>query len=128
MNQLCDEQKFQKSLGPGLVELRVGIHDGLFTAYNGEENWELGHKFLVPPFGPLNVGRMFDQMKDIAGQLVLKMVRYGPEYKMPVTHDFTRLTMDTIALCAANYRFNSFYTEEVHPFVSHTEGSKQTIS
>ena len=30
----------------------------------------------------------------------------------------TRLTLDTIALCAFGYRFNSFYTKEQHPYVS----------
>ena len=29
----------------------------------------------------------------------------------------TRLTLDTIALCAFDYRFNSFYQREMHPFV-----------
>lgn len=56
-------------------------------------------------------------MHDIASQLVLKWARKGEEYKIPVTNDFTRLTLDTIALCAMDYRFNSFYQDEVHPFV-----------
>ncbi len=30
----------------------------------------------------------------------------------------TRLTLDTIALCAFDYRFNSFYQNEMHPFVA----------
>jgi cytochrome P450/NADPH-cytochrome P450 reductase len=28
----------------------------------------------------------------------------------------TRLTFDTIGLCAFGYRFNEFYTEKTHPF------------
>lgn len=56
-------------------------------------------------------------MLDIAEQLVLKFARLGPEYKIPVTDDFTRLTLDTIALCAMDFRFNSFYTDGTHPFV-----------
>ena len=39
------------------------------------------------------------------------------DYKIPVTSDFTRLTLDTIALCAMDFRFNSFYQEDLHPFV-----------
>jgi cytochrome P450/NADPH-cytochrome P450 reductase len=34
-----------------------------------------------------------------------------------VTDDFTRLTLDTIAMCAMGNRFNSFYKEEMSPFV-----------
>jgi cytochrome P450/NADPH-cytochrome P450 reductase len=56
-------------------------------------------------------------MYDIASQLVLKWARKGEEYMIPVTNDFTRLTLDTIALCAMDYRFNSFYQDELHPFV-----------
>jgi cytochrome P450/NADPH-cytochrome P450 reductase len=56
-------------------------------------------------------------MHDIASQLVLKWARKGHDYRIPVTNDFSRLTLDTIALCAMDYRFNSFYQDEMHPFV-----------
>lgn len=54
---------------------------------------------------------------DIASQLILKWARMGPSYRIPVTSDFTRLTLDSIALCAMDYRFNSFYQDELGPFV-----------
>lgn len=57
------------------------------------------------------------EMHDIASQLVMKWARHGPNYKIQVTEDFTRLTLDTIALCSMDYRFNSFYHEDMHPFV-----------
>ena len=60
---------------------------------------------------------MFDEMHDIASQLVVKWARFGPKDKIHVTEDFTRLTLDSIALCAMDTRFNSFYHEETHPFV-----------
>ena len=60
---------------------------------------------------------MFDDMYDIATQLALKFARHGPQAAIPVAEDFTRLALDTIALCAMNYRFNSFYSEELHPFI-----------
>ena len=37
-------------------------------------------------------------MLDIGSQLVSKWARLGPENKIPVTDDFTRLTLDSIAL------------------------------
>jgi len=55
-------------------------------------------------------------MKDIANQLILKWARQG-NTRISVTEDFTRLTLDTIALCSMDYRFNSFYQESMHPFV-----------
>ena len=56
-------------------------------------------------------------MHEIVTQLVLKWARYGPEYRIHVTDNFTRLALDSIALCAMETRFNSFYHEEMHPFV-----------
>lgn len=41
---------------------------------------------------------MSPEMHDIASQLVLKWARFGPENDIDVTADFTRLTLDTIAL------------------------------
>jgi len=35
-----------------------------------------------------------------------------------VADDFTRLTLDTLALCAMDYRFNSFYRDDMHPFIA----------
>ncbi|GAB7345541.1 hypothetical protein MBLNU457_3854t1 [Dothideomycetes sp. NU457] len=117
MAEVCDEKRFSKVVARGLGEVRNGLNDGLFTARRGEHNWEVAHRVLVPAFGPLNIREMFPDMKDIASQLCLKLARHGPEYKMPVTDDFTRLTLDTLALCSMDYRFNSFYTEEMHPFI-----------
>lgn len=56
-------------------------------------------------------------MHDIASQLVMKWARYGPQHRILATDDFTRLTLDTLALCTMDYRFNSFYTEQMHPFI-----------
>jgi cytochrome P450/NADPH-cytochrome P450 reductase len=41
---------------------------------------------------------MFDEMHDIASQLVVKWARFGPKDSINVTDDFTRLTLDSIAL------------------------------
>jgi cytochrome P450 / NADPH-cytochrome P450 reductase len=71
----------------------------------------------MPAFGPISIQGMFDDMHDIASQLVMKWARYGSSYPIAVVDDFTRMTLDTIALCAMNFRFNSFYHDEMHPFV-----------
>jgi cytochrome P450/NADPH-cytochrome P450 reductase len=61
---------------------------------------------------------MFDEMYDIASQLVAKWARIGPEERINTADDYTRLTLDSIALCAMDKRFNSFYKDELHPFVN----------
>ncbi len=65
----------------------------------------------------MSIHNMFDDMHDIASQLALKWAREGPSKPIVVTDDFTRLALDTLSLCAMNYRFNSFYHDELHPFI-----------
>jgi cytochrome P450 / NADPH-cytochrome P450 reductase len=60
---------------------------------------------------------MFEEMHDIATQMALKFARYGPSTPIPASDDFTRLALDTLALCSMGFRFNSFYTKELHPMV-----------
>ena len=118
VEELSDEARFHKVLAGGLERIKGQKASGLFTA-KGEDDpdWGQAHRVLMPAFGPLAITNMFDEMYDIATQLVLKWARKGPEYRIPATEDFTRLTLDTIALCAMDYRFNSFYQNEMHPFV-----------
>jgi cytochrome P450/NADPH-cytochrome P450 reductase len=118
MNEVCDEEHFSKIVAAALEQVRNGIHDGLFTAYGDQErNWGIAHRVLMPQLGPLSIRNMFSEMHDIASQLVMKWARHGPEHTIQVVDDFTRLTLDTIALCAMDYRFNSYYYQKMHPFV-----------
>lgn len=56
-------------------------------------------------------------MHDIVSQMALKWARHGPSNPIPASEDFTRLALDTLALCSMGYRFNSFYKDTLHPFV-----------
>lgn len=117
VNEVCNEKRFKKSVVAALREVRAGVHDGLFTAHNEEPNWGVAHRVLVPAFGPLNIKSMFDEMHDIAVQLAMKWARHGASQPIMVTDDFTRLALDTLALCSMDYRFNSYYHQEMHPFI-----------
>ncbi|RMZ89882.1 hypothetical protein DV736_g2895, partial [Chaetothyriales sp. CBS 134916] len=122
LNEICDEKRFHKSLSASLEQVRNGVGDGMFTAYNGEHNWGVAHRALLPAFGPIGIHDMFDEMYDIATQLVAKWARMGEDESINVTDDYTRLTLDSIALCAMDKRFNSFYTEKMNPFVEAMSG------
>ena len=117
VNEVCDESRFQKCVHQSLLELRPAIGDGLFTAFGDEPNWAKAHRVLMQAFGPLSIWSMFDKMVDIADQMFLHWERFGPETPVDVSDHMTRLTLDTIALCAFDCRFNSFYREDQHPFV-----------
>ena len=118
LEELSDEKRFHKVVAAGLNRLSGDGPQGLFRSKSeADPDWGQAHRILVPAFGPLSIVEMFDEMHDIASQLILKWARKGPDLRIPVTEDFTRLTLDTIALCAMDYRFNSFYQDEMHPFV-----------
>lgn len=118
INEVCDEERFSKIIAASLEQVRNGVHDGLFTAYGPQEkNWGIAHRVLMPQLGPLAIRNMFGEMHDIASQLVMKWARHGSDHTIQVVDDFTRLTLDTIALCAMDYRFNSYYSADMHPFV-----------
>lgn len=121
--ELCDERRFRKALHPPLIELRAVAKDGLFTAFDDEPNWGKAHRLLMPAFGPLGLRNMFDRMLDVAEQMMVRWERFGPEVAIDVADNMTRLTLDTIALAAFDYRFNSFYQNEMHPFVAAMVGA-----
>ncbi|MFN4295496.1 MAG: bifunctional cytochrome P450/NADPH--P450 reductase [Brevundimonas sp.] len=123
VNEVCDETRFAKNLHRPLQALRDLGGDGLFTAYNDEPNWAKAHRLLMPAFGPIGVRAMFDRMEEIADQMLLRWERFGPDAVIDVADNMTRLTLDTIALCAFDYRFNSFYQNEMHPFVAAMSGA-----
>ena len=117
VNELCDESRFGKKVHASLTQIRDFAGDGLFTAQTEEPNWETAHRILMPAFGPLPIREMFPEMLDVADQLLLRWERFGEDAVIDVADNMTRLTLDTIALCAFDYRFNSFYQNELHPFV-----------
>ncbi|KAK0645376.1 putative bifunctional P-450:NADPH-P450 reductase [Cercophora newfieldiana] len=117
-HELCDETRFRKTVVASLVQIRNGVHNGLFTADTEDPAWGLAHRVLMPAFGPMPIQDMFGEMHEIAAQLVLKWARHPSTTPIMVTDDFTRLTLDTLALCSMGFRFNSFYHDKMHPFIA----------
>ena len=115
--QMCASPLWTKAVHDVLEEIRRFGGDGLFTAYNEEENWGKAHRLLMPAFGTVAMKDYFPQMLDIAEQMMVRWERFGSDHTIDVAEDMTRLTLDTIALCAFDVRFNSFYSDEPHPFV-----------
>ncbi|KAL0564092.1 hypothetical protein V5O48_017963 [Marasmius crinis-equi] len=116
VNEVSDESRFKKVLNPGLAEVRHLVGDGLFTARLEEANWGIAHRVLMPAFGTQAVREMLEDMRDICSQLLLKWERFGPEHVIDPADDYTRVALDTIALCTMSYRMNSFYGEQPPQF------------
>jgi cytochrome P450/NADPH-cytochrome P450 reductase len=118
VDPLCDESGFDKNVGAGLSALASGpAGRGLFTSETQDPNWRKAHNVLLPAFSMDAMRGYLPRMLDIASQLMLKWGRLNADDTVDVPADLTRLTLDTIALCGFDYRFNSFYRETPHPFV-----------
>src|SRR3982075_1527629 len=127
VDELSDEKRFDKAVRGPLRRVRAVAGDGLFTADTTEPNWSKAHNILMQPFGNRAMQSYHPSMVDIADQLVKKWERLNADEEIDVVHDMTALTLDTIGLCGFDYRFNSFYREDYHPFVESLVRSLETI-
>src|SRR6202166_5153775 len=127
VEELSDEKRFDKAVRGPLRRVRAIAGDGLFTADTTEPNWGKAHNILLQPFGNRAMQSYHPSMVDIAEQLVKKWARLNADDEIDVVHDMTALTLDTIGLCGFDYRFNSFYREDYHPFVESLVRSLETI-
>jgi cytochrome P450/NADPH-cytochrome P450 reductase len=118
VDEICDDKRFDKMLGAGLISARSVAGDGLFTSWTQEPNWTKAHDILLPSFSARAIKAYFPMMTDVAMQLVEKWERLNPDEEIDVPADMTRLTLDTIGFCGFDHRFNSFYREEPHHFVA----------
>ncbi|SDI29649.1 cytochrome P450 / NADPH-cytochrome P450 reductase [Alteribacillus persepolensis] len=118
VEEVCDESRFAKSVEGPLEKVRAFAGDGLFTSWTHEPNWRKAHNILMPTFSQRAMKDYHAMMVDVAVQLVQKWGRLNPNEAVDVPQDMTRLTLDTIGLCGFNYRFNSYYRETPHPFIT----------
>ncbi|GAA3423832.1 hypothetical protein GCM10018953_10150 [Streptosporangium nondiastaticum] len=112
--EVCDETRFYKGIDPPLSIVRDFSGDGLFTARHDEPVWGQAHRILMPAFSQRSMKVYFPQMLEVAEALVDKWARSD---RVNVPEDMTRLTLDTISLTGFGYRFDSFSSDELHPFL-----------
>ncbi|WP_431899425.1 bifunctional cytochrome P450/NADPH--P450 reductase [Nonomuraea sp. bgisy101] len=114
--EVCDETRFYKGINPPLSIVRDFAGDGLFTARHDEPVWGHAHRILMPAFSQRSMKAYYPQMLEVAEQLIASWSRRQGE-DLHVPDDMTRLTLDVISLTGFGYRFNSFDSPELHPFL-----------
>ncbi|GAA2691415.1 cytochrome P450 [Nonomuraea recticatena] len=114
--EACDESRFYKPIERVLAIVRDFSGDGLFTAREDEPVWGHAHRILMPAFSQRSMKAYFPQMLEISEQLIASWERRQGE-DLNVAEDMTRLTLDVISLTGFDYRFNSFQSPELHPFL-----------
>ncbi|MGN9839855.1 bifunctional cytochrome P450/NADPH--P450 reductase [Nonomuraea sp. H19] len=122
VTEVCDESRFVKRIRPPLTIVRDFAGDGLFTAEPDEPVWGQAHRILMPAFSQRSMKAYYPQFLEVAEQLVASWAgRQGED--LPVSDDMTRLTLDTISLTGFGYRFDSFDSPELHPFLQAMGGA-----
>ncbi|MFJ8622027.1 bifunctional cytochrome P450/NADPH--P450 reductase [Kitasatospora sp. NPDC093550] len=118
VEELADETRFTKSIGPGLENVRQFTGDGLFTAYNEEPNWARAHDILMPAFALGSMRTYHPVMLRVARRMIDSWDRReAAGLPVDVPGDMTRMTLDTIGLAGFGFDFGSFERDEPHPFV-----------
>ncbi|MEV7602158.1 cytochrome P450 [Kitasatospora sp. NPDC089797] len=118
VEELADEERFTKAVGPALENVREFTGDGLFTAYNEEPNWARAHDILMPAFALGSMRTYHPVMLRVARRVVESWDRRSAAgLTVDVPGDMTRMTLDTIGLAGFGFDFGSFERDEPHPFV-----------
>ncbi|WP_329561254.1 bifunctional cytochrome P450/NADPH--P450 reductase [Kitasatospora sp. NBC_01266] len=118
VTELADEQRFAKTVGPSLENVREFTGDGLFTAYNEEPNWAKAHDILMPAFALGSMRTYHPVMVQVARRLIDSWDgRAATGERVDVAADMTRMTLDTIGLAGFGFDFHSFGGDQPHPFV-----------
>src|ERR1700687_482666 len=125
--ELSDEKRFDKAVRGSLRRERADGAGGLCRAATRAPDWSKAHNIRLQPFGTRAMQSYHPSMVDIAEQLVKKWERLNGDEEIDVVHDMTALTLDTIGLGGFDYRFNSFYRRDYHPFVESLVRSLETI-
>lgn len=93
--ELADETVFEKAHAPSLYALREFGGDGLFTAYNDEQNWDLAHRLLLPAFTRQAMISYHSTFTDVADEVVRRW--RDAQTPVDVSQEMTRATFESIA-------------------------------
>ena len=117
IEELCDDERFDKLVDGPMEELRAAIGDGLLTADTGAPNWGLAHRILRGAFRLQAMKTYLPVMTEVTGQLVARWASRSGADPVPINDDTTRLTLAIIARCGFGHRLGVFERDTPHPFV-----------
>jgi cytochrome P450 len=119
IEEVNDETRWEKHLGPSLRRLGVLLGDGLFTAANDEPNWRKAHNILMPPFTKTAMRRYHATMAATINELIDAWKRksaVGSWITIPA--EANRLTIEIIARAAMGHSFSKLSDPPNNAFIS----------
>lgn len=119
INELNDEQRWEKNVGPIIAKLRTIGGDGLFTAFNHEPNWKKAHNILMPAFTKAAMINYHDTITDTVHELIETWdAAAAASAWIDITAELNRLTIETISRSGFGYTFNKLSEKAVDPFLA----------
>lgn len=119
IDELNDEQRWEKHVGPIIAKLRPIGGDGLFTAFNHEPNWRKAHNILMPAF---TKPAMINYHNTITSTVHELIQTWDTDTAAPswidITAEVNRLTIETISRAGFGYSFNKLNEKTVDPFLA----------
>lgn len=119
IDEVNDESRWEKHVGPSLRRLRELLGDGLFTADNDDPNWQKAHDVLLPAFTRTAMQRYHETMAAAIGELVdgwRRKSAFGGWISVPL--DVNRLTIEIVARTAMGFTFGKLDDRRDSSFVT----------
>jgi cytochrome P450 len=114
-----DETRWEKHIGPSLRRARSVLGDGLFTAYNDEPNWRKAHNILTPAFTKTAMSRYHDKMAATIGELMDAWnKRSAVRGWITIPADTNRLTVEIIARAGMGHSFSKLSDPRENAFIT----------
>lgn len=119
IDEVNDESRWEKHVGPSLRRLRELLGDGLFTADNDDPNWRKAHDILLPAFTKTAMQRYHDTMGSAIGELMDGWTRRSAFGGWTgITLDVNKLTIEIVARAAMGFSFGQLSDRRDSPFVA----------
>lgn len=108
IDEVNDETRWQKHVGPLVDKLRLTLGDGLFTAYNDEPNWHKAHNILMPAFTKTAMKNYHDSMTATVRELIEAWnIHSAKQSWIDVPTQANRLTVEIIARAGLGHSFGN---------------------
>lgn len=117
IEEVNDETRWQKHVGPLVDKMRLTLGDGLFTAYNEEPNWRKAHNILMPAFTKSAMRNYHEPMTATVRELLEAWATRSTEQAwIDIPDQANRLTVEIIGRAGLGYSFGTLSDPTANAF------------
>ncbi|MGH3723158.1 MAG: cytochrome P450 [Mycobacterium sp.] len=114
-----NEQFWEKCVGPSMRKMRSVAGDGLFTADSGEANWRKAHDILTPAFTKEAMTNYHASITKTVGEFINAWNTHADNRTwVDIPADTNRLTIEIISRAGFGHSFSSLTDPIDSPFIA----------